>query len=184
MSTPNNDHATFISRGELRLVRLLPGPLERVWQYVTDSEKRARWFAGGLLEPRAGGKVAFAMRHADLVPDETPPDRYKHVHETGITLEGRVLRCEPPRLIVFTFGGDDSVVTIELTAQGSHVQLVLSHLAKGEDLPDLHNFASGWHSHLGLLVAELEGTGRPAFWPTHARLMGEYTQLLARAFPG
>ena len=40
-----------------RLERLLPGPIERVWAYVTESDKRATWLAGGEMELRVGGKV-------------------------------------------------------------------------------------------------------------------------------
>ena len=173
----NEQHGKFIGRGEVRLVRTLPGPIERVWEYLVDPKKRARWFAGGALEQKPGGRVQFAMRQADIAPDETPPDKYKNMHHSGVVIEGRVLRCEPPRLLVFTFGGDDSEVTFELTPQGSQVLLVLTHLAKGEDVPDLGNFATGWHSHLAQLVAELEGKPRPPFWTRHAELLSEYEKL-------
>lgn len=180
----NNDQpASFPAPGELRLVRLLPGPIERVWEHLTDPEKRSRWFAGGPTEQKAGGKVVFAMRHANLAPGETPPDRFKHVQDPGVTFEGRVLRCEPPRLLSFTFGGDDSEVTIELTPEGGQVRLVLTHRARGEDLPELGNFASGWHTHLGLLTALLAGAPRPPFWPTHSRLRPYYEQQLASRQP-
>lgn len=181
MNINNHDHAKFTAPGELRLVRLLPGPIERVWQYLTDPEKRARWFAGGVLEQKPGGRAEFAMRHANLAPGETPPEKYKHVHDAGITFEGRVLRCEPPRLLVFTFGGDDSEVTFELETQGSQVLLVLTHRATGEDRPDIGNFATGWHTHLSLLIAELEGVPRPPLWATHNRLLPEYEKLLQAA---
>ena len=177
MNINNHDYAKFTAPGEVRIVRLLPGPIERVWQYLTDPEKRARWFAGGLLEQKPGGRAEFAMRQANLAPDETPPDKYKHMHHSGVTISGRVLRCEPPRLLVFTFGGDDSEVTFELNPQGSQVLLVLTHRAKGEDVPDLGNFATGWHTHLSLLVAELEGSPRPPFWPAHDQLLAEYEKL-------
>ena len=177
MNINNHDHGKFTAPGEVRLMRLLPGPIERIWHYLTDPEKRARWFAGGVLEQKPGGRVEFAMRHANLAPNETPPDKYKHVHDPGVTFEGRVLRCEPPRLLVFTFGGDDSEVTFELTPQGSQVLLVLTHRATGEDLPELCNFGSGWHTHIALLIAELEGAPRPPFWSTHARLLPEYEKL-------
>ncbi|HEX2861996.1 MAG TPA: SRPBCC family protein [Lacunisphaera sp.] len=175
----NDEPGRFTAPGEVRLSRTLPGPIERVWHYVTDPEKRARWFAGGLLELRPGGRAEFAMRQAELAPDETPPDKYKHMHHSGVTITGRVLRCEPPHVLVFTFGGDDSEVTIELQTQGSQVLLVLTHRARGEDVPDLGNFATGWHSHLSLLVAELEGAPRPAFWPKHAELLAMYQKLRA-----
>jgi len=177
MNIDNHAHGQFNGPTEVRLVRLLPGPIERVWAYLTDPEKRARWLCGGAVAQTAGGKIEFAMHHAKLAPGETPPARYQHVHDPGVTFEGRVLRCEPPRLLVHTFGGDDSEVTFELTPQGSQVLLVLTHRVKGEDLPDLHNYASGWHSHVALLLAELEGAARPPFWATHLRLVAEYEKL-------
>src|SRR5690606_31695754 len=69
----NEDYAKFSSPSELRIVRTLPGPIERVWDYLTDPEKRARWFCGGQLEQRAGGKVVFHMVHKNLAPNEKPP---------------------------------------------------------------------------------------------------------------
>jgi uncharacterized protein YndB with AHSA1/START domain len=180
--TPDNQaHAKFTSPGELRMVRLLPGPIERVWDYLINPEKRARWLSGGMFEAKPGGKIEFIMHHAKLAPGETPPEKFKHIHDPGVTFGGRVLRCEPPRLLVHTFGGDDSEVTFELTAQGNQVLLVLTHRAKGEDLPDLCNFASGWHTHCALLIAELEGSPRPPLWATHTRLLPEYEKLRAAA---
>lgn len=175
----NEEHGKFISRAEVRLVRTLPGPIERVWQYLTDPEKRARWFAGGVTEQKVGGKVEFAMRHKNLSPDETPPAKYAHVQDPGVTFEGRVLRCEPPRLLAFTFGNDESEVTFELTPQGKQVVLVVTHLTRGDEQADLCNYAGGWHTHLSILVALLEGAPRPAFWAMHARLQAEYEELHA-----
>jgi uncharacterized protein YndB with AHSA1/START domain len=174
----NEEYGKFTGPAEVRLVRTLPGPIERVWEYLTDSKKRARWFSGGALEQRTGGKVEFAMVHKNLAPDETPPAKYAQVQDPGVTFEGRVLRCEPPRLLVFTFGSDDSEVTFELTSQGKQVVLVLTHRTRGaEEEAELTNYASGWHTHLTLLVALLEGTPRPPFWATHARLLAEYEKL-------
>ena len=34
----------------LRIERTLPGPIERVWTYLTDPAKRATWFARGPME--------------------------------------------------------------------------------------------------------------------------------------
>lgn len=176
----NEQYGKFNGPGEVRLVRTLPGPIERVWEYLTDSEKRARWFGGGVLEQKAGGKAEFKMVHKNLAPHETPPAKYAQVQDPGVTFEGRVLRCEPPRLLVYTFGSDDSEVTFELTPQGQQVLLVLTHRARGaEEQADLTNYASGWHTHLALLAAELEGTPRPPFWATHLKLVAEYEKLRA-----
>jgi uncharacterized protein YndB with AHSA1/START domain len=174
----NEQPGKFTGPAEVRIVRTLPGPIERVWQYLTDPEKRARWFCGGALEQKAGGKVEFAMVHKNLSPDEKPPAKYAHVQDPGVTFEGRVLRCEPPRLLVYTFGSEDSEVTFELTAQGKQVLLVLTHRTRGaEEQAELTNYASGWHTHLALLVALLEGAPRPPFWATHAKLVADYEKL-------
>lgn len=176
----NEQHGKFTGPGEVRIVRILPGPIERVWEYLTDPEKRARWFCGGVLEQKAGGKVEFAMVHKNLAPNETPPAKYAHVQDPGVTFEGRVLRCEPPRLLVYTFGSDDSEVTFELTPQDKQVMLVLIHRTRGdEERAELTNYASGWHTHLTHLVAQLEGAPRPAFWAMHAKLLAEYEKLRA-----
>jgi uncharacterized protein YndB with AHSA1/START domain len=178
----NEQYGKFTGPAEVRLVRTLPGPIERVWEYLTDPEKRARWFCGGLLEQKAGGRVEFAMVHKNLAPDETPPAKYAQVQDPGVTFEGRVLRCEPPRLLVYTFGSEDSEVTFELTSQGKQVLLVLTHRTRGdEERAELTNYASGWHTHLAHLLAELEGGPRPKFWAMHARLLGEYEELRTAA---
>ncbi len=173
MKINNDDHGKFSGPGEVRLVRLLPGPIERVWDYLTDPGKRARWFAGGPMELKPGGKYKLHFHHKNLSPDEVPPEQYKKVHNTGVSFDGRVLRCEPPRLLAYTFD-DESDVTFELTPQGGKVLLVLTHRSRGSDIPELSNYASGWHTHFSILIALLEGAPCPPFWATHARLKAEY----------
>lgn len=172
----NEQHGTFTGPAEVRLVRTLPGPIERVWEYLTDDEKRARWFAGGTMEPRKGGKMELFFLHKTIAPDETPPEQYKKVQETGFKMPGTVLRWEPPRVLSYTFD-DDSDVTFELTPEGKQVVLVLTHRSRGDDIPSLSGYASGWHAHFALLVALLEGKPRPPFWAMHQRLKGEYEKL-------
>src|ERR1700754_4404022 len=109
----NQDYAQFPSPGEIRIMRTLPGPIERVWTYLTDPEKRSRWFAGGAMELRAGGKVELLVQHKNISPTETPPADAACYHHTGKSVAGTVLRCEPPRVLSYTFG-DSSDVTFEL----------------------------------------------------------------------
>lgn len=176
MTTPNNDsYAEFPARGELRIVRLLPGPIERVWEFLTDPTQRARWFAGGVTEPQAGGRIEFAMHHKKLSPDEQAPEKYAHVQDPGVTFEGRVLRYDPPHVLSYTFGDDNSLVTFELQARGDKVLLLLTHRSLGDDIAEQSNYASGWHTHLALLLALLEDTPPPKFWATHARLHAHYS---------
>jgi len=175
----NEQHGTFNGPAEVRLVRTLPGPIERVWEYLTDDEKRSRWFAGGTIEPRKGGKMELFFLHKKIAPGETPPEQYKKVQDTGFKMPGTVLRWEPPRVLSYTFD-DDSDVTFELTPEGKQVVLVLTHRSRGDDIPSLSGYASGWHTHFALLIALLEGTPPPPFWATHQRLKGEYEKLRAQ----
>lgn len=180
----NQALAQFPAPGEVRLVRLLPGPIERVWDFIIDPEKRARWFCGGAWDSHAGGKVVFAMHHKNLAPDETPPAEYAKVQDPGVTFEGRVLRCEPPHLFEFTFGGDDSVVTFDLQPEADKVRLIVTHRASGDDLKETGSFASGWHIHFAHLIALLNGAPRPPFWALHAWLAPEYARLHAKETKG
>ena len=38
----------------------------------------------------------------------------------------------------------------------------------------MSEFGSGWHTHLGVLITELEGVPRAPFWPNFARHKAEY----------
>ena len=174
----NNDQpGKFTGPTEVRIVRTLPGPIERVWEYLTDPEKRSHWFAGGAMEQRVGSKVRFEMRHSCIAPNETPPEEYKKAHENGKTFECTITRCERPHLLAFTFGSDnESEAIFQLTAQGTDVLLVLTHRSTGGDIPYMHEFAAGWHTHLAQLIAQLEGAPPPPLWPMLQELKREYDQ--------
>jgi uncharacterized protein YndB with AHSA1/START domain len=172
----------FIGRDAIRFVRLLPGPIERVWDYFTDGEKRGSWFAGGPMELRAGGRAEFRFRHVNLAPEETPPESHREVHDPGITMVSNILRCEPPRLLVFTMSGGesepDSEVTIELATEGENVRLSLTHRRLGSSAYGAASIGAGWHTHLALLIALLSQGTPPPFWSMHSRLKGRYAGLL------
>lgn len=182
----NASPGAFRGPAEIRFVRTLPGPIERVWQYLTDDEKRARWLAGGTIEPRKGGKVRFEFKHKNLVPDEVPPAEFKEHHDPGHSMDCTVTRWEPPRVLAFTFGSDgESEATFELTPQGDDVQLILTHRAKPGDQPYMASFGAGWHTHVSLLIALLEEAPRPAFWSHFVRHQADYEKArLAAQEPG
>ena len=58
---------------------------------------------------------------------------------------------------------------------------MLTHRARGDDIPYISGYAGGWHTHLAQLDAQLRGLPRPPFWPLHARLKEEYKKLQAAA---
>ena len=93
-------------------------------------------------------------------------------------MAGTVTRCEPPRLLAFTFGSTgDSEAMFELTPQGKNVRMVVTHRGRGEDLDYLEEFASGWHAHLALLLTLLEGRPVPSFGASHARYKVQYERM-------
>jgi uncharacterized protein YndB with AHSA1/START domain len=71
-----SDYATSPEPGTVRLERLLPGPIERVWEYLTDAQKRATWLAGGVFDLRVGGVTRLEFRH-DTLSAEPPPEAYR-----------------------------------------------------------------------------------------------------------
>lgn len=180
----NDEHARLPEPGTLVFRRVLPGPVERVWAFLVEPEKRRLWLAGGEMEPRLGGKVALHFRHAELSPvDEVTPDRYAGTGN-GASFTGTVTRWEPPHALAYTWAeswGEDSEVTFELTAQGEQVVLLLTHRRLGEQREALLSVAAGWHTHLGILVERLNDRVPPGFWRVHERMENEYAAILDKA---
>src|SRR5262245_60644495 len=103
IEAPPGDYGVVTEPGTIRLERRLPGPIERVWSFLTESGKRGRWLAAGRMEQREGGRADFMFHHADLSSDKTVPKKYRR-YKGGMRMLGRVLRCKPPRLLSFSWG--------------------------------------------------------------------------------
>ncbi len=165
--------------GTVRLERLLPGPIERVWAYLTESEKRGKWFASGPMELRPGGSLEFHFHNSELTPHgETTPDRYKECE--GMVSNGQVTRCEPPNVLSFTWGeeaGDESEVTFELADREGQVLMVLTH-RRLRNRKEMVGVASGWHVHVGVLIDQLNGKEPKPFWSLLEKLEAEYDKRL------
>ena len=173
------EHGILTGPGTIVFRRLLPGPIERVWAYLTESDKRGLWLARGDMDLRPGGRVALRFLHAELSPvAEPPPARYADMAE-GATLSGHITRIEAPRILAFTWnenGGDASEVCFELTPRGDQVALLLTHRRLGDARDTLLSVAAGWHTHLGILIDRLAGHAPLPFWSMHAHYEAEYAQ--------
>jgi len=136
----------LIDEKAARFERVLPGPIERVWEHLTRSEHLPLWFGGsGMkyeIEGREGGKVDLGNGH----------------------VRGVVTRWEPPRLLSYTWNlsgpqGEplpESFLTFELQPRGDgDVLLTLTHRPIGE--PFQPYTLMGWHTFLDLLAALLRG---------------------------
>ncbi len=174
-----NEYGAVTEPGTLRLERILPGPIERVWAYLTESEKRGKWLAPGPMELRVGGRVELNWGHADLSAEKTPPDNYDK-SECADTLHGCITRCEPPRLLSYNWGdeAEASEVTFELSPRAGDVLLVITHRRLG-DRKRIVGVASGWHTHVGILSDHLHSREPRPFWTTISRLEEEYEKRIA-----
>ena len=178
MSTATADYGVITEAGAIRFERLLPGPIERVWEYLVDPEKRRLWLAAGPMDLRPGGNMELVWNNSELArPDETVPERYAS-HAGEHRMKGHVLRVEPPRLLAHSWDegdGGDSEVVYELEERGDMVLLTLTN----RRLPTraaLVGVAGGWHTHLEMLAARLEGREGPRFWDLVDRVEREYEE--------
>jgi len=168
-----NRPVTVIEPGTVKLERLLPGPIERVWAYLTESDKRAKWLRAGEFDLRVGGAVRLEFDNARLSGEKNPPGRGPQA--SG----GLITRLEPPRLLAHTWGwkGQETEVTYELTPRGKEVLLVIVHRrVQGRDL--VASVMGGWDVHTGILEDVLKGVEPRPFWKTHSKLEAEYAASL------
>ena len=175
-----SEYGELLDENTVRFERLLPGPIERVWSYLTDSDKRAKWLCGGDVETTAGGHVDMLFHNATLSGDEDipRPEKYKDMSEK-ISFAGKVTRCNPPHVLEHTwnFGDELSEVRYELEEQGDKVRLVLIH-HRLETRDTVLSVSCGWHAHLNLLVDVLEGSRPRPFYKMHLQYESEYEQRL------
>jgi uncharacterized protein YndB with AHSA1/START domain len=171
------DYATVLSPDTVRIERNLPGPIDKVWAYLTDSEKRATWLARGQIELREGGLFEFTWFNSKLSPNEKPPERHKD--SGGHSMKGRVLACDAPRRLVITWSHEDhnSEVAFDLTPEGDRTRLVLTHSLLATRKAKV-SVAGGWHIHLLILEDRLNGVKPRPFWSNHERLEAEYEKRL------
>ncbi len=168
----NERHGVLSPDRTLRIQRRLPGPIERVWSYLTDSDLRRQWLASGTMPLQAGASFELVWRNDELSNSAAErPD--------GFAAESRAtcqfIEVDPPRRMRYIWPGVGEV-SMELEADGGDVLLTLTHRQLvGERL--ILNVSAGWHAHLALLVARLENTEAPSLWATWKKVRSEYEAL-------
>lgn len=175
-----SEYGVLVDESTVRFERILPGPIERVWSYLIESDKRAQWLCGGETAPNIGGVVDMHFHNASLSSkaDIERPEKYKDMPEK-ISFAGKVTRYEPPRVLAHTweFEGDASEVCYELEEQGDKVRLVLTH-RRLQSTEFVLSVSGGWHAHLDILVDVLENREPRPYWKTHTALDAEYEKRL------
>jgi len=164
---------TLTEPATLTIARLLPGPVERVWSYLTDSELRRQWMAAGAMEEKVGARVEFVWRNDELTnPPGTRPDGFGDEHR----MLCEVLAIDPPRLLSISWGSTGGV-TFTLEEKGSDVLLTVVH-KRIEDHSVLLNVSAGWHAHLDVLEARARGTEPAPHWDNWTQLREAYAERL------
>ncbi len=93
MTTPDA-YGTLIEPTTLKIQRLLPGPVERIWAYLTDSELRRKWLAAGAMEMKVGAPVELVWRNDELNdPPDARPEDFPEEHR----MQSRITELDPPR---------------------------------------------------------------------------------------
>ncbi len=158
----------IIDRKTIRFERVVAGPIERVWDYLTRPELIATWLATGEIELRVGGRV--------------------ELQTMGGVVRGVVTRCDPPRALAYTWIADgseamrpagedlESILSFELTAHGvDQVVLVLTHRPIWDGF--MGRTGSGWHTILERLGSAMRGEEPAPFMEIFNRVIPDYERL-------
>ena len=155
--------------------RLMPGPIELAWDYLTKPDLLKAWFADVTLEPRLGGTVSVRF------DKDTCGGCSSGVH-------GTIREFRPPHVIAFTWiqrraqpdgsiaDSDEGEVRFELAERGDKVLLTLLH----SRLPtsELTSHSAGWHAYLDNLESRISGRGRIDFMAVARRVRPGYDERL------
>jgi uncharacterized protein YndB with AHSA1/START domain len=159
----------------VRIERYLPGPIERLWAYLTRAEYLRTWLADGDIPEVVGGRVALSQQ-VEGVPIRT-----------GGIISGTVSRFEAPRLLEYTWEhrsdshgqeSRSSLARFELEPSGEEVLLRITH----GSLPveDQALVATGWHTHTGILDSILRGGTPTPFLETFVPVLKAFTEEIER----
>lgn len=131
----------------LTFTRLLPSPIENVWNYLTETRRLPSWFGeDSHIEPHVGGAVRLMGGH----------------------IRGVVTQWLPPKKLIYTwnvFGAHDpadaisefpeSYLNFNLESRGEEVLLTFQHLPITDRM--VPQSAMGWHSMMDIMQAALRG---------------------------
>lgn len=159
----------------LKIQRLLPGPIDRVWRYLTESDLRRQWLASGKMEMKAGSPFELTWKNDELT---TPPGTRPAEFPEEQRMQSRITELNAPHKLVFTWG-EHGEVSFELEEAGREVLLTVVH-KRISDRKNLIMVGAGWHMHLDILAARLAGGTTEPFWDGWLKLRGEYDQRIPR----
>lgn len=163
----------------LEFTRIFAAPIDKVWQFLVDPEKRQLWFCGGTTDDHVGGKIVMEFDHRRL-SETAPPEKYAS-EETAMH-QAEILEYDPPHRLAFTWfesaGTTSSKVEISLHAlDAASTRLHLAHTGViGREM--LIGVFAGWHGHFDLMAEVLVGPRKTDFWVRDQELEAEYEGMI------
>lgn len=166
-------HGELITPTTLQFERIMPGPIHRVWEYLTDEKKRGLWFAAGPTDLNPNGEMKLVFQNSTLSSKpEATPEKYKDFGD-GFESIAIVLKLEKPYLLVLEWEG---IVTFKLEELDDKVKLTLTHENLQQTNDAIVGTLAGWHTHLDILVDLMNEREPKGFWTVHMRLEQEYEE--------
>jgi uncharacterized protein YndB with AHSA1/START domain len=129
-------------RYELRFVRPLSHPVEKVWSAITEPDGLRAWFPFDIEGERAtGAPLRFVFREGE-----------------GGDFEGSMVEFTPPAAMELRWE-DDETLRLELASSASGCVLTL--INRFDEIGKAARDAAGWHACLDALEAWLAGVPVP-----------------------
>jgi len=126
---------------DIRMEIIYPDEITRVWRALTDPRALKDWLMESNFEPRVGHRFEF----------RTKPRR----GFSGV-IPCEVLQVEVPKLLSFTWGRSNSIVTFQLEEIENGTRLHFKHegLSGARGIAMLLILGRGWKSKLRLRLAQ------------------------------
>ena len=129
-------------RYELRFVRRLAHPVDKVWAAITEPEGLGAWFPFDIEGERATGA----------------PLRFVFREEEGSDFSGEMVEFSPKSAMELVWE-DDETLRLELQPDGAGCVLTL--INRFDEIGKAARDAAGWHACLDALEASLDGVDAP-----------------------
>ena len=172
-----NNYGELIDQNTLQFKRVLPGKIERVWQYLIDPELRGKWFDSGAIDLNPQGVMELNFHHQSLAKEDDPiPEKFQGMKD-GTQSSAVVLKVEEPTLLVINWEGGIVTFNLEQVSE-SEVLLTLTHERLKVSKDYRMGVLAGWHTHLNILIDVLSNIEPKGFWRVYIPFETEYAQKL------
>ena len=169
-----DDYAAYPQPAVLEIYRDLPGPIERVWDYLTRSDLRQKWICAGPVSSDIGGEIVFEFDHSRLSEQAAPEG---HADGGTVRMIGLVRVYDKPHHLAFSWpsgeGETSTEVVIRLIETESGVRLHLRHEKLASD-GYKSGASAGWHTHLDILSDLVNDRKARDFWEHYMPLEQAY----------